>query len=881
MEERLRQSHASTYHGLIESLHRALRHPQHGAALVARLRKTWRLALVDESQDSDPLQLEIFEKIFNRELESGSELQTYLLLVGDPKQAIYGFRGADLRAYQDAAARAGGAQRSTLLTNHRSAPGLLKALQALWERAPAPLGDPRLKVERVVSARSDASLPPPQGSARLELALAPAEDLEAWKRAGPRLDYAARAAAAAVRSRLGRLMGERPLGPGDCCVLVRSNREAQAVGQALRALGIPHVVRDDGDVLRCDEAVELLQVLRALLKPASRRLRRSALATRLLGLDAATLSGMDEAEDEAWRLRLAALAQTWSEQGLAACLAGLERGWPEQGLPGVLERLSLEPDAERRLTDWRHVVELLLAQPAAQSGPPEKLLHGFEAAQAAAEDFATQEQRLRRLEQDGAAVQVLTMHRAKGLEFELVFCPTLWSAYEDRNQRIPRLLRMADGRRALCDWTLLDEAQREQLQSEADWERLQEDLRLTYVALTRARRALWILVGPLGYSDNSNSVLPPSALDWLQRPLEEGEEDGPQWCRRCRRQKRVQPEDLPELGRRLERLWSAVARTEELRLQAVDLKAEPWTQSLPAAATLRMRRLDRPALPFWRLSSFSGLVRGGEDPPPRERWDPAAEEDEAAPLAPLPLPLHAFPKGRQVGDALHEILQHWDFGTPDPERLRSVLRRHGLELPLPDGGDPAVLLAQLLPTWAHVRLPGLETTLGVAARDARLSEWAFMLPLGGEGISGEGLARIFGRHARDAEEADYALRLRGLPQVALQGFLHGYIDRLLQHQNRWAVLDWKSNHLGPLPQDYEAAALWRVAAEHHYILQLHLYLLALRRHLRRRQPQAVLAGAGLAFLRGLQAGSERGILWLRPDEALLDDLEACCLEGVA
>jgi exodeoxyribonuclease V beta subunit len=250
-------------------------------------------------------------------------------------------------------------------------------------------------------------------------------------------------------------------------------------------------------------------------------------------------------------------------------------------------------------------------------------------------------------------------------------------------------------------------------------------------------------------------------------------------------------------------------------------------------------------------------------------------------LAPLPLPLHAFPKGRQVGDALHEILQHWDFGTPDPERLRSVLRRHGLELPLPDGGDPAVLLAQLLPTWAHVRLPGLETTLGVAARDARLSEWAFMLPLGGEGISGEGLARIFGRHARSAEEADYALRLRGLPQVALQGFLHGYIDRLLQHQNRWAVLDWKSNHLGPLPQDYEAAALWRVAAEHHYILQLHLYLLALRRHLRRRQPQAVLAGAGLAFLRGLQAGSERGILWLRPDEALLDDLEACCLEGVA
>ena len=885
MEVRLRQTHATDYQGLIQQLHAALARPGRGEELAQRLRSVWRLALVDECQDTDPRQLEIFEQIFDRKDRHATELETRLILIGDPKQAIYGFRGADLRAYQAAAARAGAPAQSTLLTTYRSAPGLVTALNRLWDRLGAPLGDALLQVAQAKSALSDDELALPEdGLGSLVLAPVLHQDLAQWKRSKDRLVGAAQAAAAAIRATLGKPMGNRTVVPGDCCVLVRANHEAQAVAEALRELRIACVVRDDQDVLLSDEAGELMRILASCLKPASRSLRRGALATRLLGLDAQALGGLSEEADEAWRARLAALSEAWKRQGIAGLLAGLEAGWSDAQAPGTpqgaLAQLSREPDAERRITDWRHVAELLQAQEAEHHGAPETLLHWFEAAQASAREVTAADERLRRLEQDGSAVQVLTVHRAKGLEFELVFCPYLWSVHGDPQSSEQRsVLRLANGERAYCDPSQLDAAQRAELQADLDWERLQEALRLAYVALTRAKRRVWALAGLVGYSDHSKATLPPSAMDWLLRSPDSAGRSGRDWCKALRLAKNAKEEQWPgESERASATLQSLVGLSDRISLAGLLSDAPPWTSEPVPAEALRQRRATRTQLPVWELTSFTRLSSAKDSAGPRERYDAPSSSAAASAAAQATIALDAFPKGRHAGDCLHEMLETWDFQTVEGEALRQTLRRHGLQRPVAEGVDPAVMLEQVLPLWAQAQLPAMKATLGQAAADPSLSEWAFLLPLSPQGLNGRRLAEVFAKHARDPAEAAYAQRLQALPGSVLAGFLEGFIDRLVVHGQRWGLVDWKSNHLGPLPSDYAPESLWQCAVEHHYVLQLHLYLLALRRHLLQRQdpsgPPTELVGAGLVFLRGLTPGSDRGLLWVQPSAGLLDDLDA-------
>ena len=869
MQARLGREHASTFNDLITRLHGAL-HGPNGDELALRLRKKWSLCLVDESQDTDPLQLAIFEKIFNRS-EAGAELTTRLVLIGDPKQAIYGFRGADLQAYLGAAERAGDARRS-LLTTQRSSQALVAGLNALWTRLPKPMGQ-GVEVQAALSAlTTDELLPPNDSLPALVLALAGGQDYERWDRGYKRQKNAAAACAAALRAVLGQTLDTAStVQPGDCCVLVRSNYEAKAVAKALRGLRIPVVLRDDADVLLSDEAVDLRCLLHASLKPARRALRRAALASGLLGLDAAALQAMGDDADEAWRLRLAGLGEAWSKRGLAGALALLEQGWPAApGLPahaGVLQQLAPRPDAERRLTDWRHVAELLQGLEAQGRRQPEALLHAFDAAQASAGERTASEERLRRLEADGSAVQVLTMHRAKGLEFELVFCPYLWSVPKPKDKQ-RRVLRIG-AKRALCEPKQLDEAARGTLAKAEAWQALQEHLRLAYVALTRAKRRAWVLMGLPGCSDHHASVLPPSALDWLLRPADAP--DGETWCAAEAAAKKLEDpalrvQSLQQVVRDLQAL-----APDQIALVEATLDAEPWTPTAPSSAHYAPNDCGRAALPTWQLASYSSLIRGHEAPA-RERRDPSAEPGDGAPSAPLPL--SSFPAGAHIGNCLHELLEGWDFQDAAQAPVAQALRKHGLDGPLKDGQDPAALLTSLLPQWAQAVVPVLDVPLAEAAKLKQLSEWAFLAGLGAPGLDAAALSGAFVRHARNPAELAYAHSVASLPPNTVHGYLHGFIDRLLLHQGRWAVLDWKSNQLGPSAEDYSPERLWAAACEHHYLLQLHLYLVALRRHLRARDPQAHLAGAGLCYLRGLEAGTHRGFLWVAPSDALLDELDA-------
>ena len=858
-ERSLRRNNVVTYAGLIETLHTALCSGPNRAALAQRLSDKWKVGLIDESQDTDQQQLDIFRAIFDRGAGPGR-----LILVGDPKQAIYSFRGGDLDAYL-AARPTDDTRVSDLATTYRSAHGLVVALNALFGRTRA-FGNPALAYPGATAARQDEDLPlPADGQGRLVAWVLPEEDAAAWRLAEPRRTRAAACTAAAIVDLLGRPMGAdaNRVNPSHVAVLTRTNREARLVYEALRARAVPTVVRDDGDVMQSDTASDLASILTAVLSPTHPGWRRAAMATRLFGYDSAMLAALTSADAEQRLASFSEWGDLWRHRGIAALMAGLE-AQSEATL-----RLARAPSGERHLTDLRHLVELLQAREAEGQRSPEKLLQWFEGERLS--EGSSSDERLYRLEEDGDAVQVVTVHRAKGLEFDFVFCPYLWSVLPDPGANERLLVRGNDG------WVLADGSQRDN-QAEHDTctvERLLEDLRLAYVALTRARRRVTLLAGPLGYT--ARATLPPSSLDWLLRADADADRVEDWYTATAERKKRASG---CEHGDTLRRLQEACPD-----LMTVSDPPSPseatWTSDDHADTPMHTRTAPVLDLQAWHLTSFSRLAHGRHEE--RERRDAVVElhdvsaagaddaarqTDAADDAMAAEVPLAAFARGTHAGTCLHEILEHWDFREDTTALVERGLRRHRLY-----ADEAAEAVRHTLEDLKTTRLDSLDASLETVASDRGLSEWEFLLPLGRAGITGQALSGVFARHARTDDERDYALDLAGLPGQSLSGMLTGYIDRLVRADGRWGVVDWKSNYLGSRYADYDRPVMWRCAAGQHYLLQIHLYLVALRRYLRRYGPGTQAVSGSLLFLRGVLPNTEQGVIEITPPEALLDELD--------
>ena len=852
-ERSLRRDNAVTYDGLIQNLHRALREGPNRAALAERLSEQWKVGLIDESQDTDRQQLEIFRAIFDRAAAPGR-----LILVGDPKQAIYSFRGGDLDAYLSARP-ADGARISSLATTYRSAPGLVTALNALFGRSRA-FGTPELSYPDATSARRDEDLPmPDDGNGRLVAWVVSDQDAGTgdWKLAAARRERAAASVATAIVALLDQPLGADAgcVAPSQVAVLTRTNREARTVQAALRARRIPAVLRDDGDVMRSTMASDLAFILKAVLSPTHPGWRRAAMATRLIGYDSAMLAKLSDTEAEEWLASFSEWNELWHGRGIAALMTRME------ARSGAALRLARAPSGERHLTDLRHLVELLQAREAEGLRSPEKLLQWFEGERASKGSSA--DERLLRLEADSDAVQVVTMHRAKGLEFDFVFCPYLWSVRRDIRVSDRLLARRDDG------WVLADGAQRDnQAEHRAcTAERLMEDVRLAYVALTRARRRATLLAGPLGYKTGGHA-LPPTSLDWLFR-ANERIDNLADWYVAAALQKKAGP---CEHGDTLRRLQAACPEVITVSSPPLPTTAA-WTGGRDADTAMHARPAPALALDDWRVTSFSGLAHGRSEE--RERRDIAVEPGEAGaggpatPVMDSDVPLAAFARGIRAGNCLHELLERWDFREDTAALVDHGLERHRLH-----SAEAADAVRRTLEALRTTRLPGLRADLEAAASDSELSEWEFLLPLGRDGITGPALSETFARHARTGAERRYARGLAGLPGQAVSGMLTGYIDRLVRAEGRWGVVDWKSNYLGPRYADYGREAMWRCAAGQHYLLQVHLYLVALRRYLELRGADGSAAVSGsLLFLRGVLPGTSRGVLEIIPPEPLMDELD--------
>ena len=833
VEVRKRRLGLVDYDDWLVLLRDALADPANGAVACARVRDRYRIVLVDEFQDTDPVQWDVLRLAFHG--------ATTLVLIGDPKQAIYAFRGGDVTTYLAAAAVADAT--ATLERNWRSDTGLLEALEQVYGEAA--LGDPRIVVRPVLGAH-----PAP----RLTGAGAPLR-LRRMARAGhgrlfrglPKLDPLRADVAADVAADLVRLLSGparlhgRPVEPGDVAVLVRTNKQGALVRDALAAAGVPAVLAGGGSVFTTPSAREWLVLLEAVEQPHRAGRVRSAALSVFLGRTEADLDGPDPAadptpgEDLADRLgpRLRRWGDLLADRGVAAFFEVLAA---QEQLPA---RVLGRPGGDRLLTDLRHVAQSLHAAALRDSLGLTALVEWLRRRIAAAVEENTDE-RSRRLESDAAAVQVMTVHVSKGLEFPIVYVPYAWDRWESGPLQVLRLHDAAGGR--VLDVGGPDAPGYRAARAQHDAEESGEDLRLLYVALTRAQCQVVAHWAPSG-----NTATAP-----LHRLLFGGSGPGEVPAARA-----AVPADEVAAVRLDELAAASAGRTSSEPV----LRGPPahWGPSRGRPPALRASSFSRTLDDDWRRTSYSALTAGaheaamGSEPDAPDKDDEGdtdgvdtdaageAVESEVAPEGSPSSPLAGLPAGAAFGTLVHEVLEEPDPAVLDARCAEAVGRRPG------SGIDPGALAAGLRPVL-HTPLGGLGSSLAQVGAADRLAELDFELPLAGgdDPVPHAGLADVAALLRRHdlGPLVGYPELLAALEPQALRGFLTGSIDAVLRLRDErgeptYAVVDYKTNRLAGDPLTawhYRPTAMAAEMLRSHYVLQALLYCVALHRFLRWRQP---------------------------------------------
>jgi len=895
IDARKRQMKVLTYDDVLIRLRNTLADAGRGPVACGRLRARYDVVLIDEFQDTDPVQWDIMRRAFG---EGGSTL----VLIGDPKQAIYAFRGADVFAYLEAASEA--ASRATLSVNWRSDGALIDAYDALF--ADSQLGHEGIAYRTVRAAdanRESRLIGAPIGAAlrvrvvhredrlvRLTptgFASAPAaRDLIAGDLAADVVAMLSSGAEIVDRRRDGSEVSRQPVRPGLLAVLVRSNREARTVCDALHEAAVPAVIGGAGSVFATAPAQEWVRLLDALERPTSRERAASAALTSFVGWEPAAVARAsdEEWEDLHWSLhRWAALLR---RGGVAALL---ENVTVSRQLPArVLRRAS----GERFLTDLRHIGQLLHAAAMDEGLGSTALGAWLRRRITEADEDANNEDRSRRLESDAEAVQVLTIHRSKGLEFPVVYCPFPWDSYSPKDH-VPVFHDPANGGRRTIDVGISDEGRDAPLTHNQQLARVEhrgEDLRLLYVALTRAKHQA--VVWWAGSSESKHSP--------FGRLLFSRDEHGV-----------------------VNAFGKAALGDEQVVARLISLGKEVSVERVAAAGPVRWAgtgsappdlfagTFDRALDLRWRRSSYSSITKASHDQTVTTEPEGDVINDEEtvgtvvsvaadgadAGLRSVPLQLAAMPSGTRVGTLIHGVMEATDFAAADlAAEIRSALGA-ALSWQQLDLGDLDLVvdgLAAAISTPLGPLVNGFR--LQDVGRGDRIDELSFELPMiGGDDPVGElsvaDIATLLEDHLPDGDPlAAYAPRLADPTlNASLRGYLTGSLDLVFRVVGaRYVVVDYKTNRLGAADEtltawSYRPGALQAEMEAAHYPLQALLYTVALHRYLRWRLPDydagRNLCGVLYLFLRGMSSpqfpvvrGQPCGVWSWQPPAALVEAL---------
>ncbi|MDH2378449.1 MULTISPECIES: exodeoxyribonuclease V subunit beta [Providencia] len=817
-----------------------------GKFLAQAISQRFPVAMIDEFQDTDAQQYRIFQRIY-REVNDSA-----LLFIGDPKQAIYAFRGADIFTYIEAKNEV--SAHYTLETNYRSSQNMVEAINHLFGRCQSPFIFEQIPFQPVNFAKQNSGKKLIHDGEVVKALTFWQVEAEGVSVAEYEQATASQCAAQIAQYLQGGFQGSSyfdnkgahtPVEASDITVLVRSRREAVLIRDALNRLNIPSVFQSNREsVFSTPEARDLLWLLQAVLTPEKERVLRSALATGILGLTAKQIDDLNH-DEKSWEKivdEFARYGMVWQKRGVLPMLRMV------MAQRQIAETLLSGADGERRLMDVMHIGELLQEMSLQLEG--EHTLTRWLAQQIAHPDHQSDVQQMR-LESDKHLVQISTIHKSKGLEYKIVWLPFASNfllqskgLYHDRTDYAVRL----------------DLNDSEENVALADEERLAEDLRLLYVALTRAIYHCSVGIAPLIKGNRKKSGETDLHLSALGYVIQKG-----------------QAGDSLLLNDMLAEISNDVIDVAVINQP----KSERVLLEQNDSVNLSARAVTRHFNDHWRVTSYSGLSYGSSHTESEESVsalqfanslapnmdieasvDVEQQENESLILTP-----HQFPKGASPGTFLHSLMEEIDFsGHVSQEWLSEKLESSGFD----------IQWAPMLQEWlnAIVQAPLSEDGLCLSALQAQdqLDEMQFYLPIDSL-LSASHLDKI--THQYDP----LSQRCPPLNFERVQGILKGFIDLTFYWKGKFYLLDYKSNYLGKDASFYTQEAMAEAMIDHRYDLQYQLYSLALHRYLKQRMPnydyETHFGGVYYLFLRGIDnIHSSNGIFFYRPIEPFIEALDS-------
>lgn len=834
LADRKEQRGLLSFNDLLEKLLAALA-GEGGPSLARRIARQFPAAMVDEFQDTDSCQYDIFRRIYTQEKKNG------LLMIGDPKQAIYSFRGADLFTYLKVKKQTPATKLFTLDTNYRSTDRMVGAINMLFS-GPNPFlqeGISHIALKSGAQHRNAEFILEGEKCAPLQMLSLPLEQFATNGKSIISKETATLAAAKRCAAEVQRLLvlagkgqaqiGSNKVEAGDIAILVRTHQEAAQIKKALAGIGISSVYQGQDSVFATEAARTMLILLSAIATPASEKRVRRCLLTPVFGYNANELAAA-EADDLAWENRLSRMEnyhKLWHNDGFTAMwLLLLER-------EKAVARILASQDGERFLTDLLHLAELIEEEQVRLQGM-EMTLQWLNTQIAEPDGTSTTQQR--RLESDENLVQILTIHKAKGLEFPIVFIPFPWACRTVQPKDILRY-HSTETLEPIIDFG----SGNENAFVLAEKERLAEDLRLFYVAVTRAVYCCYFSWGQINKMELSAAAYTFQNLSLAQSSSG---------------QDQSQPGDV----------FSFLHKEGFLAIheRSADSAIIEEEKQLPELIPAFFRGIIDSS---WGIASFSSLISGHDPHPDRPDRDPDKQEEAASIEA---LSRFTFPRGTAAGTFLHDLLEHLEFSDLEREVLWSTVEEKCKEHGFDSSWQP------VLTVWLEeiIRAPldnSGEISLQRVSTYNHINEMAFHFPL--HNLDTASFAQILKTYDHQPIPANIR---------HLHGMMKGYIDLVFRSNGRYYLADYKSNHLGNTFTDYTQSSLREAMLSHRYDLQYLIYSLALHRYLNNRLPgydfKRHFGGAYYLFLRGMHPNQPagNGVYFDRPSYQLIDALDKAC-----
>jgi exodeoxyribonuclease V beta subunit len=821
--------------------------------LAKSIRKKYRAALIDEFQDTDPIQYHIFYTIFNHP-------DSILYIIGDPKQAIYSFRGADIFAYLKGVENSD--HQYTLDTNWRSSPLLVDSINTIFQQNPdafiynhmhfLPVQSKQPKVQMLVDNEPE----PPLQILYIEDPQEPDTPLN--KETAREIicnqvaDHIYKLHQLARKNRA--FIKDQPIQPADIAILVRKNAEAHLMQAALQKRGIPGVIYFREKVWTSTICTDLSQTITAIADFQNEQKLKSALTSALIGMNADDLleTITDSNQFNEWIERFQTYHDLWQQKGFMVMFRFLV------SKENVRRNILSLKNGERLLTDLLHIAELL-HQVDKEKQPGMSGLMDYFNRYRAGEQHARHESNIR-LETDENAVKIVTIHKSKGLQYKIVYCPFIWEGAE-LNKKWPFVYHDPDNEHTL---TLpITDDERDKWTDWANTEYLAENMRLLYVALTRAQYQCYLVHGNI-------STVASSPLSWLLHGKDLVRNEG----------------DISNIvsilnnsGIKRNHIRQALSQLK----QDANIKICYQTWSLPElpeeVLSFTQNQSDSKDLAYlkpqqtidssWRITSFSALTSTKsavvELPDYDIHTDSHMDISHHAEKLPKPMSIFAFPKGARPGNFMHELLENVDFEKSDDVFIKNLVSDRLAEYGFDLQWEQTIIQLIDQVKWACLSPTDPDFRLCRIQSDNQIKEMGFYFSI--KDVQPNRIKSIIDTVPWVKKTK---INMNPLDTFQVNGMMKGFIDLIFSYKNKYYILDWKSNYLGPELKDYKQSFMKHAILEHYYILQYYIYTIALHRYLGHRIAEydydKHFGGIYYIFLRGLdhKKGGNYGVFYDRP-----------------